>query len=136
LEESVFQASLDSTSDFLGEAGEVDNMRVMPFMLQVEYEYHLQHGALKSIYLQSRYRNLVSYLPRVEIGARWKLSKKQHIGSGFNIGGFNTWGLSVTYTREIEKYWHLGLGLSHLNTIAIQSLAGGSAGFMSLRYYL
>jgi hypothetical protein len=136
LEESVFQASLDSTGNILETAQQLNYTRALPFMLQLEYEYHLQKGALKSIYLQSRYRNLVSYLPRVEIGARWNLSKKDKLGSGLNLGGFNSWGVSVNYSREIGKYWHLGLGLSHLNTLAFQSLAGGSSGFMSLRYYL
>lgn len=136
LQESVFQASLDSTTGVLGDPASGDFTRLMPFMVQLEYEYHLAHGSLKSLYLQGRYRYLKRYLPRVEVGARWQISKNKRLTTALNMGGFNSWGLSTEFDWQIKKNWQLGFGVSHVNTMVVQSIAGGSSAFFSLRYYL
>lgn len=72
----------------------------------------------------------------MELGARWQLRDNMHLNTGFNVGGFNNWGISAEYLCQIRTLWQLGLGVSHVNTLAIQGLAGGSSAFISLRYYL
>ncbi len=136
LQEGFFESSLDSTRTILGEPRTLNYTKVMPFMLQLEYDYHLSFASLKSIYLQGRYRYLPFYRPRVEVGGRWELSEKMHLNTGLNLGGFNNWGSSAEFYWQIKTLWQLGLGLSHVNTLAIQNLAGGSSAFFSLRYYL
>jgi len=136
LQEGSFESSLDSTQNVLGEPSTINYTRLLPFMLQLEYEYHISIASLKSLYLQGRYRYLPSYLPRVELGARWQLRDNMHLNTGFNVGGFNNWGISAEYLCQIRTLWQLGLGVSHVNTLAIQGLAGGSSAFISLRYYL
>lgn len=135
-EEGLISSSLDSTQNVLGEPSPMNYTRLLPFMLQLEYEYHISMSSLKSLYLQGRYRYLPSYLPRVELGARWELRENMHLNTGFNLGGFNSWGISTEYFWQIKTLWQLGLGVSHINTLAIQGLSGGSSAFISLRYYL
>ena len=136
VEEGFIESSLDSTQNVLGEPSTINYTRLLPFMLQLEYEYHISMSSLKSLYLQGRYRYLPSYLPRVELGARWELRENMHLNTGFNMGGFNNWGISSEYFWQIKTLWQLGLGISHINTLAIQGLSGGSSAFFSLRYYL
>jgi len=136
LQESIFEASLDSTANVFGEPRTINYTRLLPFMLQLEYEYHISKSNLKSLYLQGRYRYLMSYLPRVELGARWQITENIRLNTAINLGGFNSWGLSTEYYWQIRKLWQLGLGVSHVNTLVVQSLAGGSSAFISLRYYL
>tara|TARA_R110001592_G_scaffold162584_2_gene396054 strand:- start:197625 stop:198893 length:1269 start_codon:yes stop_codon:yes gene_type:complete len=136
VEEGFLESSLDSTQNVLGEPSTMNYTRLLPFMLQLEYEYLISRSSLKSLYLQGRYRYLPSYLPRVELGARWELRENMHLNTGFNLGGFNNWGISTEYFWQIKTLWQLGLGVSHINTLAIQGLSGGSSAFFSLRYYL
>jgi len=136
LQEGFFESSLDSTTNVFGKPSNVNYTRILPFMLQLEYDYHISIASLKSLYVQGRYRYLPFYRPRVEIGARWELTEKMHLNTGVNMGGFNNWGLSTEYFWQIKTLWQLGLGVSHINTLAIQGLAGGSSAFISLRYYL
>lgn len=132
----VFQSSVDSSTNFFGEVSTQALWRFMPFMAQLDYNYHIKKGALEAIYLRSRYRKLQAYRPRLELGMNWKLAKRHFLSSGLNVGGFNNWGISSEYHWQISRYWQLNLGLSHLNNLAISSLAGGSSGYFSLRYYL
>ncbi len=131
----LLEAQGDTISAALGAESSEELWRMMPFFVELNYQYKLMPGSQHALGLTFDYLYLTAYNVRSELSYRYQ-KKALNLKAGLSYGGFTTFSVNAALNWNFASYWRLQFSLMNIGGLVLGDTFNGAAAQVGLRYYL